>query len=60
MRDLEVKTESLAERDQKHLWHPLTQHKTSPEMLPVTKAKGCILTDDHGKEYRDYLDQKYK
>ncbi|PTX44732.1 adenosylmethionine-8-amino-7-oxononanoate aminotransferase [Christiangramia gaetbulicola] len=59
MRDLELKTESLAERDQKHLWHPLTQHKTSPEMLPVTKAKGCILTDDQGKEYIDAISSWY-
>ena len=59
MRDIEVKTESLAERDKKHLWHPLTQHKTSPEMLPVTKAKGCILTDDKGKEYIDAISSWY-
>ncbi len=59
MRDLEVKSESLAERDQKHLWHPLTQHKTSPEMLPVTRAKGCILTDDKGKEYIDAISSWY-
>ncbi len=54
-----MKSESLAERDQKHLWHPLTQHKTSPEMLPVTRAKGCILTDDKGKEYIDAISSWY-
>ncbi len=59
MRDLEVKTESLAERDQKHLWHPLTQHKVSGDMLPITKAKGCILTDDNGKEYIDAISSWY-
>ncbi len=59
MRDLEVKTESLAERDQKHLWHPLTQHKISGDMLPITKAKGCILTDDNGKEYIDAISSWY-
>ncbi len=59
MRDLEVKTESLAERDQKHLWHPLTQHKISGDMLPITKAKGCILTDDNGREYIDAISSWY-
>ncbi|MCB7482199.1 adenosylmethionine--8-amino-7-oxononanoate transaminase [Christiangramia sediminis] len=59
MRNVEVKTESLADRDKKHLWHPLTQHKTSPEMLPIKKAKGCILTDDNGKEYIDGISSWY-
>lgn len=59
MRDLNSTTESLAERDKKHLWHPLTQHKTSPEMLPIVKAKGCMLTDDEGKEYIDAISSWY-
>jgi len=59
MRDVKMAKESLAERDKKHLWHPLTQHKTSPEMLPIKKAKGCILTDDNGKEYIDGISSWY-
>ncbi|MGA8853670.1 MAG: adenosylmethionine--8-amino-7-oxononanoate transaminase [Christiangramia sp.] len=59
MRDVEIAKESLADRDKKHLWHPLTQHKTSPEMLPIRKAKGCILTDDNGKEYIDGISSWY-
>ena len=59
MRDIEVTKESLKERDKKHLWHPLTQHKTSPEMLPIKSAKGCILTDDEGKEYIDGISSWY-
>lgn len=59
MRNIEMEKESLAERDKKHLWHPLTQHKTSPEMLPIKKAKGCILTDDNGKEYIDGISSWY-
>lgn len=59
MRDLELTKESLKERDKKHLWHPLTQHKTSPEMLPIKKAKGCILTDDEDKEYIDGISSWY-
>lgn len=50
---------SLTERDKKHLWHPLTQHKTSPEMLPIKKARGCILTDDKGNEYIDAISSWY-
>lgn len=59
MRDIDLKTESLAERDKKHLWHPLTQHKLSSEMLPISKAKGCVLTDDQGKEYIDAISSWY-
>jgi len=51
--------QSLTERDKKHLWHPLTQHKTSPEMLPIFKASGCILTDDKGEEYIDAISSWY-
>jgi len=50
---------SLTERDKKHLWHPLTQHKTSPEMLPIKKARGCILTDDKGNDYIDAISSWY-
>ncbi|SDS26102.1 adenosylmethionine--8-amino-7-oxononanoate transaminase [Gramella sp. MAR_2010_147] len=59
MRDIEVEKESLEERDKKHLWHPLTQHKTSVGMLPIKKAKGCILTDEDGKEYIDGISSWY-
>ncbi|WP_300435115.1 adenosylmethionine--8-amino-7-oxononanoate transaminase [Christiangramia sp.] len=59
MRDVELKEKSLGERDKKHLWHPLTQHKTSPEMLAIKKAKGCILTDDKGNEYIDGISSWY-
>ncbi|MDX1761566.1 MAG: adenosylmethionine--8-amino-7-oxononanoate transaminase [Christiangramia sp.] len=59
MRDVELKTESLADRDKKHLWHPLTQHKISPDMLPIARAKACTLTDDSGKEYMDAISSWY-
>ncbi|MCM4155236.1 adenosylmethionine--8-amino-7-oxononanoate transaminase [Gramella sp. AN32] len=49
----------LKERDKKHLWHPLTQHKTAREMLPIVKAKACILTDDNGNEYIDGISSWY-
>ena len=59
MRDIEMKADSLAERDKKHLWHPLTQHKISPDMLPIQKAKACILTDDKGNNYIDAISSWY-
>ncbi len=50
---------NLQERDKKHLWHPLTQHKSHPNHLPIVKAKGCILTDEDGKEYIDGIASWY-
>ncbi len=49
----------LQERDKKHLWHPLTQHKTHPETLAIIRAKGCILTDENGNEYIDAIASWY-
>ncbi|MDL5511051.1 adenosylmethionine--8-amino-7-oxononanoate transaminase [Arenibacter sp. M-2] len=50
---------SLSERDQKHLWHPLTQHKLHPKMLGIVKAKGAVLYDEQGKEYIDGISSWY-
>lgn len=50
---------SLIERDKKHLWHPLTQHKLHPDALPIIKAKGAILYDDKGNEYIDGIASWY-
>lgn len=50
---------SLQERDKKHLWHPLTQHKLYPNHLVITKAKGALLYDEDGKEYIDGIASWY-
>ncbi len=50
---------TLSQRDQKHLWHPLTQHKLSNEMLAIVKAKGSALYDEDGKEYIDGIASWY-
>ncbi len=50
---------NLIERDKKHIWHPLTQHKLHPESLPIVKAKGAVLWDDNGKEYIDAISSWY-
>ncbi len=51
--------DSLTQRDQKHIWHPLTQHKLSPEILPIVMAKGAILYDEDGKGYIDGIASWY-
>ncbi|QCX02167.1 adenosylmethionine--8-amino-7-oxononanoate transaminase [Aggregatimonas sangjinii] len=50
---------NLSERDQVHVWHPLTQHKLHPRMLAVVKAKGALLFDEDGKEYVDGISSWY-
>jgi len=50
---------TLSERDKKHLWHPLTQHKTSPDTLAIVKAGGVTLWDENGKEYIDGISSWY-
>ena len=50
---------TLKERDKKHLWHPLTQHKLHPEHLAITSAKGALLYDENGKEYIDGIASWY-
>ncbi len=51
--------EKLTARDRKHLWHPLTQHKTHGQMLGITKAEGAVLTDEDGREYIDAIASWY-
>lgn len=50
---------SLQERDKKHLWHPLTQHKTHPDTIAIKKANNCVLTDEEGNEYIDGIASWY-
>jgi len=50
---------TLSERDKKHLWHPLTQHKLYPDHLPIVRAKGSLLYDEEGKTYIDGIASWY-
>ncbi len=50
---------SLIERDQKHIWHPLTQHQKNSTFLPISKAKGVLLFDENGNEYIDGISSWY-
>lgn len=43
----------LLNKDQKHVWHPFTQHHTSGSPLPIVKAEGVYLFDADGKSYID-------
>ena len=50
---------TLKERDKKHLWHPLTQHKLHPDTIAIKSAKGCVLVDEDGNEYIDAIASWY-
>lgn len=57
--DTNLNGNSLSGRDKVHLWHPLTQHKLSPDMLAIVKAKGTRLYDEEGNEYIDGIASWY-
>lgn len=50
---------NLLERDKKHLWHPLTQHKTAAPPLGIVKAEGALFWDEEGREYIDGIASWY-
>ncbi|ANW94894.1 adenosylmethionine-8-amino-7-oxononanoate aminotransferase [Wenyingzhuangia fucanilytica] len=50
---------SLNKRDQKHLWHPLTQHKMTKDHLAIKSAKGIYLYDEQGHKYIDAISSWY-
>ena len=50
---------NLTQRDEKHVWHPLTQHQTAEAPIGVVKAKGALLFDENGKEYIDAISSWY-
>jgi adenosylmethionine---8-amino-7-oxononanoate aminotransferase len=46
---------TLSERDQKHNWHPYTQHKIAQPAIAIVKGEGALLWDENGKEYIDAI-----
>ena len=50
---------NITKRDQKHLWHPLTQHQLYPEYKAIVKAKGSLLFDEDDNEYIDAISSWY-
>ena len=50
---------TLRKRDQKYLWHPLTQHGLQLENIPIVRAEGCVLYAEDGKSYIDGISSWY-
>ena len=50
---------NLSERDQKHIWHPLTQHRTASPPIGIVKASGALLWDEDGVAYIDAIASWY-
>ena len=46
---------NLTERDQKHLWHPYTQHKTAALPVGIVRGEAALLWDESGKQYIDAI-----
>ena len=46
---------SLIKRDQDHLWHPYTQHKTAALPIAISRGEGALLWDENNKEYIDAI-----
>jgi len=50
---------TISEKDQAYIWHPLTQHKTSANPIPILKAEGAVLYGEDGKTYIDGIASWY-
>lgn len=50
-----IRHTNLLERDRELLWHPFTQEKNAPRVLPIQRASGAYLYDDAGKPYLDLI-----
>ena len=51
--------ENLISRDEKHLWHPLTQHKTAAPPIAIVKGEGALIYDEDGNAYIDGIASWY-
>lgn len=45
----------LIEKDQNHIWHPYTQHKTAALPIAIKKGEGALFWDEDNKEYIDAI-----
>ena len=50
---------NLSARDQKVIWHPLTQHQTAAAPLALVKAEKEFLFDEAGNRYIDGIASWY-
>jgi len=46
---------SIEEKDRQYIWHPYTQMKSAPEIMPITKGEGVYVYDDKGNKYIDAI-----
>ena len=46
---------TLLQRDQAVIWHPFTQHHTSPLPIAMQRGEGAYLFDQEGKRYLDLI-----
>jgi adenosylmethionine-8-amino-7-oxononanoate aminotransferase len=49
----------LTQRDNAHIWHPLTQHQTARPPVGIVKATGSVLIGEDGKSYIDGIASWY-
>lgn len=54
-----IALKNLSERDNKHIWHPLTQHQTAAPPIGIVRGKGALLWDESGNEYIDGIASWY-
>lgn len=50
-----LEARGLIERDNQHLWHPYTQHKTAALPIAIKKGEGALFWDENNKEYIDAI-----
>ncbi len=46
---------NLQQRDKAVIWHPFTSLKNATDPIPVIKAEGVYLIDEHGNHYIDAI-----
>lgn len=46
---------NLVARDQKSIWHPLTQHQTAAPPVPIARGEGAYLIDYDENRYLDLI-----
>jgi adenosylmethionine-8-amino-7-oxononanoate aminotransferase len=46
---------TLQQIDEKHIWHPYTQHKTARQPIVISRGEGALLWDENDKEYIDAI-----
>jgi adenosylmethionine---8-amino-7-oxononanoate aminotransferase len=44
---------TIAQKDQKYIWHPFTQMKTAKSPIVITKGKGTYLYSEDGRSFID-------